>query len=134
MKKLSALTFLFLANSSVFAQKLYEIKSADDNTYGYSIKNPIKIRAADSLKTVEKISDYINHLKTLDGQLLLWLTQETVYSAKRKLDKCTLEAEKSRERKVFYLDLENEGAIYVPVGLKIETTEYKGPKIILGHK
>lgn len=155
MKKiLSLVIFLFLGGGSLFAQEFYQMKNASDSTYGYSIDNPIKIKKGNNIKTLKRTEVFLNYLKTNDDKklLLLWRdsyrnpnfdsekwtlkyrTGRPVNGNNGILDKYVFVIENTRDTVSLFVDIYNKSNIEIPVGLKIDTTEYKGSKIILGQK
>jgi hypothetical protein len=119
------------------AQKLKNLRTSTDSTYGFTLKNPVLI----GQKTVQKaeiaVYNYLNGIKRLNGETLIVKSRTSVTNPKYKkheqqemlkkmkageqvglfIDMYKLEGMFTNDTFTLYIDTYNEGDTKVPIGM-----------------
>ncbi len=111
--------FLFLGQNA-----FEKLAISTDSTYGYSIKNPIKINKETPLKSIEYTNNFISALRTKDNlsfnvskRYSLEPPRKT-FSTTNLIDVYLLTTEK-QDTIYLYVDISKGGKLFIPKGLKI---------------
>jgi hypothetical protein len=115
--------------------------TSTDSTYGYTDKNPLKMKKGNQRKSIDYSIEFLKSLRTLDNQKLDLIKRFTVDDPNHErskmqltnrytgmplngklglLDKYYFMTAQTRDTLTIYVDIYNKGELKVPTGLKIK--------------
>jgi len=135
MKKLILLGLILLVSSCVVpnAKFFSKIEPSDDKLYGYTAKNPIKIKNGDERSSIQSSYYFLSRLRTADGRGFKLIYQAAVDNpncygatftnrfAGMILDKyCLVPKEGKQDTVILFINPFVIGVTKIPLGLKFE--------------
>ena len=134
-------TILFFKNTA-FAQKDFtKLLNSTDSSYGYTGKNPLKLKKGNQEKSMSNSYNFLSGLKTQDNQTLRLLLIVTTDDPNYKepaikinnrftgmpingklglLDKYVFLTSVTKDTVKIFVDIYNRGTLLLPIGLKYE--------------
>lgn len=141
IRLIGLIIFISLMNFSLAQDSKKQILNSTDSTYGYSSVNPLKLKKGDMGKSLENSINFLQALKTLDGQSLNYYARSSIQNPTYKepkinlsnratgapisgklgiLDKYIFVTSNSKDTIRLFVDIYNKGDLMIPVGLKYE--------------
>lgn len=125
-------SFLFVFASSSYAQNFKKLSEATDSTYGYTARNPLKLKNGDPGESIVKTRNFISVLKTKDDQDLVLLGRGSMPDPNYKpppdilssfgkggiLDRYTFVTSNTKDTIRLYVDIYHKDKLMIPLGLK----------------
>lgn len=130
---------LFICTCGYGQGNFSRIATSTDSTYGYTDTNPLKMKKGNFEKSIGYSFDFLQGLKTSDGQKLQFLQRSSVHNPNQKkaqaqsnnrysatppagdgslLDKYTFLKSAQKDTVTLYIDIYNRGNLKIPMGLK----------------
>ena len=138
---LICLTTILLFNPAYGQNSFSDLPTATDSSYGYTPKNPLRLKKGNQEKSMAYSYSFISGLKTLDSQTLTLLFRATVADPNYNqaalhlnnrftglpangklgvLDKYVFVTTITKDTIQLFVDVYNKGALMLPTGLKYE--------------
>lgn len=133
------LTLFFLVISSAVNCQKNKILPADNDTYGYTVSNPLRLKKGGITKSLQYSSKFIKCLKKEDGQKLELVKDSSFlnpyhkpvffdggkngikYEGKyRMIDQYVFVSSVTRDTITIYVDIYESKPLFIPMGLKYE--------------
>ena len=134
-------TLIFSAKT-IYGQKDFsKLTASTDSTFGYTDQNPLKLKKGNQGKSIDNSHKFLSGLKTLDNQTLTLLFRASKRNPNYKepairiydkqtglpisgklglLDKYVFLTSNTKDTVTLYVDIYNNGDLFVPIGLKYE--------------
>ena len=135
-QSLISLFILFSISINItYGQNFTNLTQSTDSTYGYSDKNPLKLKKDDPVGGIKNSKEFLKGLKTSDGQNLTVISRSGVVDPNYKeppggilaslgdggiLDKYELVTSVKKDTIILYIDIYHKDKLFIPVGLKYE--------------
>ena len=138
----SILVTLIFSSTIVYGQKDFsKLATSMDSTFGYTNRNPLKLKKGNQGKSINNSQKFLAGLKTLDNQSLTLLFRSSEKDPAYKepairinnrfngmpisgklgiLDKYVFLTSNTKDTVTIFVDIYNKGDLFLPVGLKYE--------------
>jgi hypothetical protein len=141
MRHFTFIIGIFISGLTFGQSDFHQLTVSADSTYGYTDKNPLKMKKGNQGKSIGYSVDFLKCLKTEDNQELQLIQRSTVKDptyVKTKaqltnrytgaplsgklglLDKYYFVTSEKRDTITIYVDIYNRGELKIPKGLKIK--------------
>lgn len=136
--KITITLFFLVICSAVYCQK-NKILPADDDTYGYTVSNPLRLKKGGVSKSLQYSLEFLKCLKTEDDQKLELVKDTSFlnpyykpvvfdggrngikYEGKyRMIDQYIFVSSVTRDTITIYVDIYESKPLFIPMGLKYE--------------
>lgn len=132
-RKISCVLLLTTQMGNATAQKeIAALPAANDNSYGYTAANPVKLKKGNVEKSILHTMDYLAGLVTADNQALVLIKRSSVPAPGRSaavserfgqaksgiLDKYVFVTATSKDTITLFVDIYNRSKTKIPAGLK----------------
>jgi hypothetical protein len=141
MRHLTTIIGLCITTWTFGQSDFSHLTTSADSTYGYTDKNPLKMKKGNQGKSIDYSIEFLKSLRTTDNQKLELLKRFTVDDPSHVrpktqltnrytgmplngklglLDKYYFVTEQKRDTLTIYVDVYNKGELKVPQGLKVK--------------
>lgn len=132
-------TLLFFVNTSYGQKDFTKLLNSTDSSYGYTAKNPLKLKKSNQGKSITNPYNFLSGLRTQDNQTLTLLFRATTDNPNYKepaikinnrytrmpingklglLDKYVFLTSNTKDTVTIFIDIYNKGTLLLPIGLK----------------
>lgn len=132
-------TLLFFVNTSYGQKDFTKLLNSTDSSYGYTAKNPLKLKKGNQGKSITNSYNFLSGLRTQDNQTLTLLFRATTGNPNYKepaikinnrytgmpingklglLDKYVFLTLNTKDTVTIFIDIYNKGTLLLPIGLK----------------